>query len=139
MPKVISILVLLALCGETVIKIEANNQLTFLNTRQFYEDLQPAESRYKVAAKPVPYKPPQPAPAHFEGVTPTLPVVTKQQEFQNNNDKEEFAPTVALHSNKKNGAIHHNKKSPILKYTNQKNKGLSKVSLKDFLENKKKQ
>ena len=122
-----------------MIKIEANNQLTFLNTRQFYADLQPAESRYKVAAKPVPYKPPQPAPSHFEGVTPTLPVVTKQQET---NGKEDFAPTVALHSNQKNGPIHNNNKSPKLrglKYTTQNNKGLSKVSLKDFLENKKKQ
>merc|ERR1711981_1476811 len=35
--------------------------------------------------------------------------------------------------------IHKNNKSPKLKYTNQNNKGLSKVSLKDFLENKKKQ
>jgi hypothetical protein len=141
---VISSLVILIVVGETVIKIEANNQLTFLNTRQFYADLEPAESRYKVAAKPVPYKPPNPAPLHFEGVTPTLPVVTKQQEkqFQETNNKNNFAPTVALHSNQKNSPIHNNNNSPKLRglsYTKQGNKGVSKVSLKDFLENKKKQ
>ena len=130
---------MLVFVGETVIKIEAKNQLTFLNTRQFYEDLQPAESRYKVAAKPVPYKPPKPAPAHFEGVTPTLPVVTKQQEFQENNHKEDFAPTVALHTNQKSGPTHRNNKSSQSKFTNKNSKGLSKVSLKDYLENKKKE
>ena len=51
-----------------MIKIEANRQRSFHSARQWYEDLQPAESRYKVEAKPVPYKPPQPAPSHFEGV-----------------------------------------------------------------------
>jgi hypothetical protein len=112
-----------------VIKIQASKQLTFLNTRQFFHDLQPAESRYKVVAKPVPYKPPQPAPSHYEGVTPTLP---------------EPSPTPSLLSKHKASSIR-NKNSPNSKYANQKNQGrseqtlLPKVSLKDFLENKKKQ
>ena len=77
-----TLLVILALAGESVIKIQASKPLTFLNTRQFFHDLEPAESRYKVVAKPIPYKPSKPAPSHFEGVTPTLPVVTKPPEFK---------------------------------------------------------
>jgi hypothetical protein len=127
--KVTTFLVILTLAGEAVIKIQASKQLTFLNTRQFFHDLQPAESRYKVVAKPVPYKPPQPAPSHYEGVTPTLP---------------EPSPTPSLLSKHKDSSIR-NKNSPNSKYVNQKNQGrseqtlLPKVSLKDFLENKKKQ
>ena len=126
-------LIVLILVSETVIKIDADRgQHAFLNSREFYEDLQPAESRYKVAAKPVPYKPPQPAPSHFEGVTPTIPVITKSQEFQTN-DQNEFVPTALSHTTKlKNGG-----KSLIFK--SDSNKGLSKVSLKEFLENKKKE
>ena len=129
----IRFLVVFILASEAVIKVQANRgQHPFLNSREFYEDLQPAESRYKVAAKPVPYKPPQPAPTHFEGVTPTIPVITKSQEFRSN-DNNEFVPTVSSHSSKlKNGG-----KSLIFK--DQPNKGLSKVSLKEFLENKKKE
>ena len=129
----IRFLVVFIVTSEAVIKIEANRgQHAYLNSREFYEDLQPAESRYKVAAKPVPYKPPQPAPTHFEGVTPTIPVITKSQEFKSNDN--EFVPTVSSHSNKlKNGG-----KSLIFK-DQTPSKGLSKVSLKEFLENKKKE
>ena len=124
---------MLILISETVINIKADRgQHSFLDSRQFYEDLQPAESRYKVAAKPVPYKPPQPAPTHFEGVTPTIPVITKSEEFQSNSPKE-FIPTVSTRYKKlKNGG-------KSLNFNDQSSKGLSKVSLKEFLENKKKQ
>ena len=138
--QVISTLVIILLAEKTVIKTYAINY-NFLNSRQFYADLQPAESRYKVAAKPVPYKPPKPAPSHLEGVTPTLPVVTKSQEFYEQN-RNEFAPTVSLapavsKPRTKPGSTRDDT-SFNSKFKNNKNQGLSKVSLKDFLENKKK-
>ena len=129
--------------AEAVITIQASKPLTFLNTRQFYDDLEPAESRYKVVAKPVPYKPVNPAPAHFEGVTPTLPTVTRPQDFETRN-KDEPSPTASLFLDQKDKAIS-NSNSPASKYLSQNNDGASeqkllpKVSLKEFLENKKKQ
>ena len=138
--QVISTLVIILLAEKTVIKTYAI-KYSFLNSRQFYADLQPAESRYKVAAKPVPYKPPKPAPSHLEGVTPTLPVVTKPQEFFEQN-RNEFAPTVSLapavsKPRSKPGSTRDDT-SFNSKFKTNKNQGLSKVSLKDFLENKKK-
>ena len=138
----ISFLVILILSDKTVIGINANKQLAFLNTRdnyeslrQFYGDLEPAESRYKVAAKPVPYKPPKPAPSHFEGVTPTLPVITNSQKFQEN-ELDNFVPTVSLLPTvHKDNAV----RNPNHRIPKSHKQGLSKVSLKDFLENKKKQ
>ena len=139
--QVISTLVIILLAEKTVIKTYAI-KYSFLNSRQFYADLQPAESRYKVAAKPVPYKPPKPAPSHLEGVTPTLPVVTKSQEFYDQN-RNEFAPTVSLapavsKPRTKPGSTRDDT-SFNSKFKTNKNQGLSKVSLKDFLENKKNQ
>ena len=138
------LLVILTLAGGAVINIEAVKPLTFLNTRQFYHDLEPAESRYKVVAKPVPYKPPNPAPSHFEGVTPTLPVVTKAPEFQANN-RDVPSPTVSSLRLKQKDGTYPKKDLPSSKYATHNNEGrseqtlLPKVSLKDFLENKKKQ
>lgn len=129
--------------AEAVITIQASKPLTFLNTRQFFDDLETAESRYKVVAKPVPYKPVKPAPAHFEGVTPTLPVVTKPHDFETR-DEDGPTPTAALPLNIRDGSIR-NSNSPTTKYSSQNNDGhskqkfLPKVSLKEFLENKKKQ
>ena len=130
----------------TLSTIDAGTPISFFNTRAFYGDLETAESRYKVAAKPVPYKPLQPAPAHFEGVTPTLPTVTKPQESLNSKDETKPSPTLSLpvHNKGKTGKSFRNTNAPKAKWGQSKHDRkqqslLPKVTLKEFLENKKKQ